>query len=98
MHVVWSDKASSERFGQIDFIAIRSPLAALLVDERVKAQVRQLESFPFVGRPGKVRLTRELVTRKTSFVVVYRVENDRVFIVRFLHAKQQWPPRRRSRR
>jgi toxin ParE1/3/4 len=51
-----------------------------------------LEKFPLIGRQGRVTGTRELVLRKTPFIVVYRVRADIVEILLVLHAAQNWPP------
>jgi len=53
-----------------------------------------LASFPYLGRAGRIRGTRELPLTPLAFVVVYRVlaKADAVEIVGILHGAQQWPP------
>jgi plasmid stabilization system protein ParE len=40
---------------------------------------------------GRVEGTRELVIAGTAFVVVYRVEAERVEVLAVLHAARKWP-------
>ncbi len=45
-----------------------------------------------LGRVGRQRSTRELVISRTPFIVIYRIMNGRIEILRLLHGAQQWPP------
>lgn len=51
----------------------------------------QLSQLPELGRPGRVAHTRELVVPKSPFVVIYRLKNTRVELLRVLHSAQRWP-------
>lgn len=57
-----------------DFIEQDDPRAAIAVDERIAAQV--LVQFPDGGRPGRIEETRELIVRRTPYIVAYRVGKD----------------------
>jgi toxin ParE1/3/4 len=74
-----------------DFIEQDDPRAAIAVDERIATQVLLLMQFPEGGRPGRIEGTRELVIRRTPYIVAYRVERDGVRILRVLHSAQMWP-------
>ena len=50
-----------------------------------------LIQHPQMGRPGRLRGTRELVISRTPFIVVYRVKGTRIEVIRMLHSSQQWP-------
>jgi toxin ParE1/3/4 len=50
-----------------------------------------LSENPEIGRPGRVRDTRELVVARTPFIVAYRIRPAVVEIVRVLHGAQRWP-------
>jgi len=41
-------------------------------------------------KPGRVAGTREMVVRP-NFIVVYAEDAETVFVLRVLHAAQQWP-------
>jgi toxin ParE1/3/4 len=44
-----------------------------------------------MGRPGRVTGTRELVISGTPFVVIYRLQEQSIEVLRLLHSAQQWP-------
>ena len=94
MKILWTPTADKTFDAQIDYIEQDNPQAAIDVGDRVYQQVEQLARFPEMGRPGRKRGTRELIIRRTSLVLVYRVRPKlaRVEIIRVLHSSQQWPP------
>ena len=91
MKLIWSRFARSDRDRIFSYIEAQSPNAAVTVDERISVAARRLTAFPESGRPGRVAGTRELVVRRTSFVVVYSLTEDTVFVRRVLHGAQLWP-------
>lgn len=91
MKVVWLARAVADRDAQIDYIAQDSISAAFDVGDRLMEAVARLTDHPDMGREGRVSGTRELVVRRTSLVVVYRVRSARVQVLRVLHGAQMWP-------
>jgi toxin ParE1/3/4 len=89
--LVWLPSAQVTRDAQLDHIAQDSILAAIDQDAEIEKQVDMLLDHPNMGRPGRVKTTRELVIGRTSFIVAYRVKDNRVEILRVLHGSQQWP-------
>jgi toxin ParE1/3/4 len=89
--LVWLPSADVTRYLQLDYIANDNPLAAIEQDEEIENQVDLLLEQPNMGRPGRVVTTRELVIGRTSFIVAYRIKNQRIEILRVLHGSQQWP-------
>jgi len=45
--------------------------------------------FPGIGRDGRERGTQEILVN--PFVVVYRLRDETIEILRILHQRQQWP-------
>ena len=91
MILVWLPSANATRDAQLDYIAQDSFLAAIDQDEEIERQVDLLLHHPNMGRPGRLKTTRELVISRTSFIVAYRVKEKRIEILRVLHGSQQWP-------
>ncbi|TXT41411.1 MAG: addiction module antitoxin [Comamonadaceae bacterium] len=89
--IEWLPAASTHRFEQLDYIAQDNPLAAMSQDEQIEHQVDMLMQHPQMGRPGRMKGTRELVISRTPFIVVYRVKGTRIEVIRLLHSSQQWP-------
>jgi toxin ParE1/3/4 len=86
--VVWASTAEKKRDAALLYIARDSINAALSQAEEIVRQTRLLREQPNMGRPGKLKGTRELVIRHTPFIVGYRVKDDIVQIIRFLHSLQ----------
>lgn len=74
-----------------EHIAKDKPRAALAMWDEIESQVERLRKFPNSGRPGRLSGTRELLVPRTPFIVVYRVAETHVELVRVLHGAQQWP-------
>lgn len=92
-------KVTFSRAGRLDlhelviFIGKENPQAAAQVSKRIFEKTNLLETQPWIGRPGKLESSRELVVDGTPYIVVYRVNTDRrrVFILRIVHHAQRWP-------
>jgi toxin ParE1/3/4 len=66
--------------------------AAFRIEDRIMAAVARLERHPASGRPGALQDTRELVVVRTPYLVVYRLNQQAVEILRVIHGAQNWPP------
>ncbi|RKZ93819.1 MAG: type II toxin-antitoxin system RelE/ParE family toxin [Gammaproteobacteria bacterium] len=91
MVVKWLKKALSNLNKQAEYIAQDNPQAAIIVVQRIKESVNLLKENPSLGRPGRIEGTRELVIDKTSYIVPYRVCNNRVEILRVFHTSRKPP-------
>ncbi len=89
----WTRIALADMAEAYDFIAADEPAAATRVLRCVDDAIALLRRFPDMGRPGRVKGTRELVVVGTPFVVPYRVKGDRVEILAVLHGSRRWPER-----
>jgi toxin ParE1/3/4 len=76
----------------VEYIAAHDRAAALRVAEAIRTQVQWLAATPQLGRPGRVLNTRELVINHTPYLVVYRVRQNTVQVLRILHTSRRWPP------
>lgn len=96
MSIDWLPEAHRNRFEQLDFIAEDNPLAAAEQDDEIERQVNMLLQHPKMGRPGRIKGTRELVISGTPFIAVYRLKGaQRIEVLRLLHGSQLWPPKGR---
>lgn len=91
MEVRWSPEAAADFTAIIRYIRNDNPSAALQVARAIYNAIAQLNTFPNRGRPGRVNGTRELLLQNLPFIVVYRVKENLVEIVRLLHGAQRWP-------
>lgn len=74
--VPFGDRRPGQHFDYYD-IDQDSPRAAVMVDE-IARQIEVLADHPWLGRPGRVNDTRELVISNTPYL-------------RVLHGRQLWP-------
>lgn len=91
MKLVWLAAARRHRASQIAYIAERNPRAALDMANAIRAATDHLADHPWMGRPGRVPGTRELVVPRTPYIVIYEIEGDTIRIIRVLHSAQRWP-------
>jgi toxin ParE1/3/4 len=91
MPIVWLPLAVQDLIHIRTYIADQNPQAASKVGQRIDQAVSHLSTMPNMGRSGRVFGTRELVISSTPFLVVYRVQNNRIEILRVLHGRQPFP-------
>lgn len=95
MKVVWTSLAIGDLEAIRQYIEFDEPRAAVRVALRILRSVGQLTSTPFIGRPGRVINTRELVLVDVPYIVAYRVTAGVVEVLRVLHTSRRWPKRLR---
>ena len=52
--------------------------------------LRVLLEHPEIGRAGRVFNTRELVLSQLPYILIYRVKNVTVEVLRILHTSREW--------
>ncbi len=87
-----------DRDAIFDYLEADRPRAAILIDDRIEAQVELLVNTPEIGRPGRIEGTRELVIPRTPYIAAYRIKCETVTILRVLHGAQEWPDEMEPRR
>ncbi len=90
MKVEWTHPALADLIEAQIYIAQENPQAAEKIAQRVWEASHHLVDNPEIGRSGHVDGTRELVVGQTPYLIVYRVRNNQVEILRVWHARQNW--------
>jgi plasmid stabilization system protein ParE len=54
-------------------------------------RIGTLETFPNLGRVGRVRGTREIAFPPLPFVAIYEIREEQIVVLRILHGAQRWP-------
>lgn len=91
MKVVWEKDALRDLEEIFDYIALDDLAAAVETGERITQLVGQLGEAPWMGRPGRVSGTRELIVPGSPYLVPYRVKRKQVQILRVFHAARRAP-------
>ena len=92
MMVFWSDRAKANFDSVLAYLKQRSPAGARRIRARIERSIRLLADFPSIAPPSRHAGLRQMVVPSTPYIVVYRINEDRVEIRAIIHAKQ----RRRS--
>jgi toxin ParE1/3/4 len=95
----WTIPANDDFLGIVAWIKDRNPEAAARVGGRILDAVESLARHPYLGKPGRVPDTRELLVTRFPYLVVYTVEAgngtpehpETVSILRVLHGAMLWP-------
>lgn len=88
----WSYLARNDLLSIIDYISNDNLDAAQHLKDDIESKTLYLLKFPKMGKVGRVKGTRELVTL-ANYIVIYQVKDSLIKILRILHAAQQWPKR-----
>jgi toxin ParE1/3/4 len=92
MTPVWSPGAIDDLASLGTHIAEDDPAAAQRIALHIIHNVEVLLSKnPEMGRPGRVPGTREFVIPRTPFVVPYRLQGNRIQVLRVYHGARRWP-------
>lgn len=91
MQVKWLRRALRNLEEEASHIAHDNPQAAAALISAVDESTRLLARHPDMGRPGRVPGTRELILPHFSYIIPYRVKEQRVEILRVFHTSRKWP-------
>lgn len=89
MTVRWTPTALRDLESLHDYLAFDDPDAAAQTAARVVAGIDELQRHPGIGRPGRIRGTRELIVH--PYVVAYLIAEDAIEIVAIIHGARRWP-------
>jgi toxin ParE1/3/4 len=89
VEIVWSALARTRLREIRAYVARDKPEAAERLAIRIVAMIEALRSHPQLGRVGAEAGIRELVIGSTPYVVLYRVQGQRITIQTIWHGAQQ---------
>ncbi len=89
MKLRWTRAALSDLSQIAAYIRQDNPIAARKVVAAIRDKILPIEDWPHIGREGRIEGTREFVI--FSYIVVYRIVGETVFVVRIYHGAQNWP-------
>lgn len=88
--VRWSRKALFDLDEAQSYIGRENPFAARAVAERIFLAVHRLAEEPFIGPPGIVPSTRHWVVPRTPYLLIYRVSDPSIEVLRVWHSRRGW--------
>ena len=75
------------------YIVQESPESARDIIERIKKAINTLCQYSSLGKPGRIKGTREFVVSNTPFILVYRQKQGTLQILSVLHTSKKYPYR-----
>ena len=93
MEIIWRRAALDDLDQVRRYIARDNPAAGARIRALIRNAVERLADHPYLGRPGRVDKTRELLVAGTPYIVAYRVRDNRLRILSVIHAARRWPER-----
>jgi toxin ParE1/3/4 len=91
MELRWTEEAAADLERITDYLFENAPTRAAGLVHEIYDAPSALLKFPYSGRPGKRRGTRELVLSPLPYIVIYQITGDVIHIGRILHGAQKWP-------
>jgi toxin ParE1/3/4 len=86
----WTRPALADLVEAQNFIARDNPSAAENMAQRIWETAKMLCDHPEIGRRGQLAGTREWIVSHTPYLIVYRVKDDAVQILRVWHGRRNW--------
>ena len=90
--VKWTTPAQASLKDIESYIARDNPIASKKIVKTLLDLVDSLETSPLMGVGGKKPNTRELVSSKYPYIVIYRVQTGFIQILNVIHTRRQYPP------
>jgi len=87
----WTRPALTDLRGIDSYLSQCSRETAARILASIRASADILASFPAMG-PSLDSQTRSLQVRQTPYVLIYRIEGDRISLLRIYHNRQNWRP------
>ena len=73
-----------------EYIYRDDPDSARNVITRIEKSITAIRDYPELGKAGRRPGTRELLTTKAPFIIVYRYEENCIVILAILHTSRQY--------
>jgi toxin ParE1/3/4 len=93
MQIRWEEEAVKDLIDLRTHIAADNPAAAQKTATRIIEKIQLLADQPFLGEPGRIHNTRELVVTSSPYTIIYHASADFISILRVFHQARQWPNR-----
>jgi toxin ParE1/3/4 len=91
MRIRWTPAAAADLEHISEYLKRRQPQYRQATVRKLHGVVHSLKQWPDRGRPGSEDGTRELVFVPLPYVIVYRVSEQSVEVLRIYHTAQDRP-------
>ncbi|MFM5887519.1 MAG: type II toxin-antitoxin system RelE/ParE family toxin [Dolichospermum sp.] len=91
MQVKWLRRALRNLEQARNYVFQENPTAAQELIIKIQNAANQLQNYPFMGKNGRVEGTRELIISNSPYILIYRVKEESVEVLRILHTSKRYP-------
>ena len=89
MQIIYSKNAILDLNSLETYISKDNPIAARKVANNILLAVKLLETMPKIGRPGKIKETRELIIHNLPYLVRYKINKETIQIINVFHTSRK---------
>lgn len=91
MRIRWTPPAAADMQKISDYLQEHHPQYRHPTMRKIYEKIRALKDAPYLGRPGRVGGTREMLFSPLPYIAVYHVHEKSVEIWRVYHTAQNRP-------
>jgi addiction module RelE/StbE family toxin len=91
MQVKWLRRALRNLEQARNYVFQDNPTAAQELILKIQNAANQLQNYPFMGKNGRVEGTKELIISNSPYILIYRIKEESVEVLRILHASKRYP-------
>ncbi|MFN5954008.1 MAG: type II toxin-antitoxin system RelE/ParE family toxin [Dolichospermum sp.] len=91
MQVKWLKWALRNLEQARNYVFQDNPTAAQELIIKIQNAANQLQKYPFMGKNGRVEGTKELIISNSPYILIYRVKEESVEVLRILHTSKRYP-------
>lgn len=92
METIWTKKSQIALRSIYEYISKNNEdLAKEIIACIINVVKNTIPDYKHIGRAGKIFGTREFVLSKYPYIIVYKVKDNCLYIVRVLHASMKYP-------
>jgi toxin ParE1/3/4 len=89
MRIRWTPPAAADLQSISDYLKEHHPQYRQPTMRKLYEKIRALTDAPYLGRPGRIEGTRELLFPPMPYIAVYRVHEGSIEIWRVFHTSQK---------
>jgi addiction module RelE/StbE family toxin len=91
MRIRWTPPAVADLQSISDYLKVHHAYYPQPTMRKLYEGIRNLKNAPYIGRPGRVEGTRELLFPPMPYIAVYRVHEETIEVWRIYHTSQDRP-------
>lgn len=91
MRIRWTPPAAADLHSISNYLKEHHPQYRQPSMRKLYEKIRALKDAPYLGRPGRVQGTREILFPPLPYIAVYRVHEQSIEILRIYHTAQNRP-------